>query len=110
MLGAQSNWRGRWLAAGIMKHGPSEKPTPSPPELAADRFVPAGHVLTVADAAELLRVGRNKLYELVSENKIPHRRLGRAIRFSRAALLAWLANTDCAIVGPWSSRSQEGQP
>ena len=50
-------------------------------------------VLDVAGAMALLRIGRNSLYELCSENKIPHRRFGRkrgSIRFSRAALLRWL--------------------
>jgi excisionase family DNA binding protein len=44
----------------------------------------------------LLRVGRNTIYELVSRNEIPHRRLGKQIRFSRPALMSWL--------GSWSSR------
>jgi excisionase family DNA binding protein len=51
---------------------------------------PSEDVLDVLGAAELLRVGRNKVYELVGGNKIPHRRLGRHIRFSRTALLRWL--------------------
>lgn len=50
-------------------------------------------VLTVDEAAELLRVGRNNVYNLVARNKIPHARLGKHIRFSRAALLRWLAGT-----------------
>lgn len=49
-------------------------------------------VLDVAAAARLLHLGRNSVYELVSRNKIPHRRLGKQIRFSRAAILAWLAS------------------
>ena len=48
-------------------------------------------VLDVAEAAKLLRIGRNLLYELVGRNKIPHRRLGKQIRFSRAAVMRWLA-------------------
>lgn len=67
-------------------------------------------VLTVIEAAQLLRIGRNKLYELVSAGRVPHRRFGRAIRFSKSALLAWLAHDERANVGSWSSRSQEGQP
>ncbi len=49
-------------------------------------------VLSVEDAASLLHVGRNTIYGLVAQNKIPHRRLGKAIRFSRVALMAWLAS------------------
>ena len=38
----------------------------------------------------MLRVGCNKIYEMVARNEIPHRRFGRRIRFSRAAIMRWL--------------------
>jgi excisionase family DNA binding protein len=41
---------------------------------------------TVAEAAELLNVTQNWLEESVSAQTIPHRRLGRKIRFSQADL------------------------
>lgn len=55
-------------------------------------------VLDVAGAMALLRVGRNAIYEMCAQNRIPHRRIGYrkaaggrgTIRFSRAALLKWL--------------------
>ena len=53
-------------------------------------------VLDVEDVARLLRVGRNTVYELVGRNEIPSRRLGKQIRFSRAAIMRWL--------DPWSSQ------
>ena len=53
-------------------------------------------VLTVAEAAVLLRVGRNQVYALAGRNEIPHRRLGKHLRFTRRALMAWLAS--------WSSQ------
>jgi excisionase family DNA binding protein len=57
---------------------------------------PTDAVLDVEDVARLLRVGRNTIYELVGRNEIPSRRLGKQIRFSRAAIMRWL--------DPWSSR------
>ena len=51
----------------------------------------ASDVLDVPQAATLLAVGRNTIYMLVAGNKIPHRRLGKAIRFSRSALMSWLS-------------------
>ena len=57
---------------------------------------PIDAVLDVEQTARLLRVGRNTIYELVGRNEIPHRRLGKQIRFSRAALMSWLDS--------WSSR------
>ncbi len=47
-------------------------------------------VLNVAEAAALLGVGKYALYGLVGKNAIPHRRVGKHLRFSRAALLRWL--------------------
>jgi len=53
--------------------------------------VDAEAVLDVEDIATLLRVGRNTVYSLVAKNQIPHRRLGKQIRFSRAAVMSWLS-------------------
>jgi excisionase family DNA binding protein len=50
-----------------------------------------GDVLTPPEAAKLLRIGKNTLYEMTARGRIPHRRAGRLIRFSRRALLDWLA-------------------
>src|SRR5262245_57766542 len=49
-------------------------------------------VLDVEEVARLLRVGRNTIYELVARNQIPHRRLLKRIRFSRAGVMAWLCS------------------
>ena len=69
------------------------------PDSDQDAKVPleSGHeVLDVPQVASLLAVGRNTIYALVARNQIPHRRLGKAIRFSRAAVMSWLSS--------WSSR------
>jgi excisionase family DNA binding protein len=47
-------------------------------------------ILTAREAAQLLRIGRNHLYELAGRGDIPCRRLGRTLRFSRAALIRWM--------------------
>lgn len=61
-----------------------------------------GDVLTVDDVAELLKVGRNAVYESVGRNEIPHRRIGKQIRFSRRAIVRWLDS--------WSSQgAKEGK-
>lgn len=49
-------------------------------------------VLGVSEVTQLLRVGRNSIYGLVGRNEIPHRRVGKQIRFSRAAVMRWLAS------------------
>jgi excisionase family DNA binding protein len=58
-------------------------------------------VLDVRAAAALLQVGTNALYAACSAGKVPHRRIGKQIRFSRAGLMRWLAS--CSELG-----AQEG--
>ena len=48
------------------------------------------HLLTVPEAAKLLRIGRNLAYDLVARGEIPSVRLGRVIRVPRTALEQWL--------------------
>jgi excisionase family DNA binding protein len=58
-------------------------------------------VIDVPTVARLLAVGRNTVYALVARNAIPHRRLGKQIRFHRAAVMRWLDS--------WSSQgAKEG--
>ena len=48
-------------------------------------------LLTVQEAARALRIGRNKCYELIRQNRIPHVRIDRMIRVPRDGLEAWIA-------------------
>jgi excisionase family DNA binding protein len=61
---------------------------------ASDADAASGDVLDVPAVARLLTVGRNTVYALVARNAIPHRRIGRLIRFHRDALMRWL-NSCC---------------
>jgi excisionase family DNA binding protein len=47
-------------------------------------------VLTVDEGAAFLRIGRNALYDAIARGEIPHGRIGKSIRLSRAALVRWL--------------------
>lgn len=51
----------------------------------------APEVLDVEGAAEFLMVGKSTIYDLVGKQSLPHRRVGKSLRFSRSALVAWLA-------------------
>ena len=44
----------------------------------------------LAEAAEMLGVGRSTLHRMVRAGEIPHVRIGRRIIFPMAALNAWL--------------------
>lgn len=60
-------------------------------------------LLTVPEAAKLLRISRNLAYELVARRELPSVRLGRVIRIPRSALDAWMEErikaTDPASAG-----------
>lgn len=53
-------------------------------------------VMSVADAAEILKCGRSTVYELIRQGKIPSKKLGRArgIRIPIKAFYAWLDAPD----------------
>jgi excisionase family DNA binding protein len=50
-------------------------------------------VLTAREAAAILRIGRNQLYQAVARGELGAIRIGRSIRIPRYALLALLAST-----------------
>jgi excisionase family DNA binding protein len=49
-------------------------------------------LLTVVEAARLLRISRNLAYELVAQHQIPSVHFGRIIRVPRQALEAWVVD------------------
>ena len=49
-------------------------------------------VLTTTELAELLQVEEEMVRALARRKELPGRKIGRDWRFSRAAVLAWLAN------------------
>jgi excisionase family DNA binding protein len=61
-------------------HGPPEPPAPTDPG-----------VLTVEQAAALLQVDAETIRTLARDGDLPGRKVGREWRFSRAAVLRWLA-------------------
>jgi excisionase family DNA binding protein len=48
-------------------------------------------VLTTSEAAEYLGVSVWTVRQMAHDNQLPGKKIGRAWRFSRAALLEWLA-------------------
>jgi excisionase family DNA binding protein len=49
-------------------------------------------VLTVAEVAEILRLGRISVYQAIQRGDLPALRLGRRIIVPRAAFEIWLAS------------------
>lgn len=47
-------------------------------------------LLRVPDVVRLTGLEKWRVYDLVSSEEIPYMRIGRTIRFSEAALVAWI--------------------
>jgi excisionase family DNA binding protein len=77
---------------------PHAHPPPSPTaplDLAGSSTSPLAtlpEVLTVREAAAILRVGRNQLYQAVARGELGAVRIGRSIRIPKQALLDLLAS------------------
>ena len=56
-------------------------------------------VLTLAEAASLLKVSDTTVYQLTRSGELPARKVGREWRFLRSRLLAWLAEPGTAGAG-----------
>jgi excisionase family DNA binding protein len=48
-------------------------------------------ILTVEEAANLLKIPRSSVYKLAQTGKIPAQKVGRHWRFYRPTLLRWIA-------------------
>jgi excisionase family DNA binding protein len=63
---------------------------------------PEALLLTAAEAAKLLAIGARTLWRLTDNGEIPVVRIGRAVRYDRRDLLAWIDRTKrgaCACQG-----------
>ncbi len=49
-------------------------------------------IMCADDVAAWLKVDRKTVYNAAARGKIPHRRLGKRLLFSRAALVSWFAH------------------
>lgn len=56
-------------------------------------------LMTPRELAELLKLGRNKTYELLASGELPIIRFGRAIRVPRSAVLNWIDRAASAAKG-----------
>lgn len=48
-------------------------------------------ILTVDEAAELLRIPRSTIYKLAQQDRIPAQKVGRQWRFHRGTLIDWIS-------------------
>ena len=71
----------------------------------------AHECMTACELASWLRVDRKTVYEYAARNVIPCGRLGKRLVFSRAAVMAWLAQSSTETPSPRSGVGQRpGRP
>ena len=88
---------------------PGERPEPRPES--AHGGCDVQEILTLPEAAELLRVSERTVQRLMQAGAVPHATLGRVIRFRRTKLLAWLdAGGARRSAEPLPSRGRRGRP
>lgn len=51
-------------------------------------------ILTIEEAAELLKIGKRSVYKLAKKGKIPAKLVLNKWRFVRKDLIKWVAGTD----------------
>jgi len=68
---------------------PKPEPSLTPPASTANG--PVAEVLTLADAAEYLRLSESEVLRLVHEQGLPARQVGSEWRFFKAAIQHWLS-------------------
>ena len=80
---------------------PGDPPPPAPPSSPTAPFGLAGssnalatlpEVLTAREAAAILRIGRNQLYQAVARGQLDAVRIGRSLRIPKQALLDLLGS------------------
>lgn len=55
--------------------------------------------LTVPEAAALMRLGRNRIYQLCNSGQLPHRRVGVTVHIRRDVAETWTPE-DCPPIAP----------
>jgi excisionase family DNA binding protein len=65
-------------------------------------------LLTVREAADVLRVTPQRVYELIRAELLPGIRLGRQVRVDEAQLQTWIADGGRRLAGNWRKESDNG--
>lgn len=59
-------------------------------ETSKPKTVSSRDILSAQELADLLRVSDDTIYEMVRQNKLPYRRIGRQLRFPGWLIIDWL--------------------
>jgi excisionase family DNA binding protein len=55
-------------------------------------------ILTIDEAAKLLKIPRSSIYKLAQEGNIPAHKVGRHWRFHRGTLVRWIAGDNITVL------------
>lgn len=84
---------------GFTEYGLWEETQPTAPIPEAPSTVPEGPMLlTVPQAAKLLQLGRDQVYNLTHRADFPAVRIGRNVRINREQLQSWLNENNGGIL------------
>jgi excisionase family DNA binding protein len=88
--------RGLSALGALSVHRAPADPGEPAPTIGAYSFQPYDppEVMNAAQAGDFLQIEEKVVVEMAESGKLPGRRLGAAWRFSRAALVAWLATPE----------------
>ena len=64
----------------------------------ADRIAETDHALSVKELCALLGMGRNAVYEMAGDGRLPSIKIGVNLRFDPAITAAWLRERYVAVV------------
>ena len=92
-----SRWHDTWRRLGVAVLLFCVLAAPASAKQRGITLPPAPEVLTLGEAARLLRVRASELDRLAHRDEIPARRIAKQWRFNRKALLAWL-NGDWTLI------------
>jgi len=56
--------------------------------------------LTVDQLAEYLGIGKQRVYDAVSKNKIPYFKVGKLLRFRKSAIDKWIESQSVPVAPP----------
>lgn len=65
-------------------------------------------LLRVEEVAELLGLGRTKVFEMISAGELPTVRIGRCVRVPRADLERWVSSRARAVPTQLASNEAQG--
>ena len=61
-------------------------------------------LIKIKDVAGMLAMNPSNIYKLIYKKQIPYVRIGKALRFDKDKIMAWINQNSCDIINPKSKR------